>query len=230
MSFTLDASKSQTATTTAANVPTTSNVQKNCNNKLYNRRMSYMYVYFAAYTFGTMGAGDTGKPTGFSLTQTPTQNKTGSVFGSGVTITPVQGTGFSFGTQAVAPAATPANTATPQTPGLTFGTGVAATASITPTATSTLAPKLYSATTPIGGASSFTLGGTTTVATTATPVSGFGAKPLTGTTSSTPTSGLTFGTPKAGSTGFTVGTTAAPGTKANYEKLDIIEVKLTQHF
>ncbi|XP_031828076.1 nucleoporin 62 isoform X2 [Nomia melanderi] len=190
MSFTLDASKSQTTTTTAANVPTTT------------------------FTFGTMGAGDAGKPTGFSLTQTPTQNKTASVFGSGVTITPVQGTGFSFGTQAVAPTATPANTAAPQTPGLTFGTGVAASTGITPAATSTAAPKLFSGTTPIGGASSFTLGGTTTVATTATPVSGFGAKPLTGTTASTPTSGLTFGTPntKAAGTGFTVGTTAAPAT------------------
>ncbi|XP_033340677.1 nucleoporin 62 [Megalopta genalis] len=197
MSFAFDASKSQVATTTTANAPTTS------------------------FTFGSLGAGDAGKPIGFSLTQTPAQNKPGAapVFGTGASATPAQGTGFSFGTPAAAPTVAPINTSVPQTPILAFGTGTVASTGITPTATSTASPKLFCGPTTIGSTPSFTLGGTTTVTTTATPVSGFGAKPLTGglslsggqPTSSVPTTGLTFGTPntKATGTGFAVGTTAA---------------------
>ncbi|XP_078042699.1 nucleoporin 62 isoform X2 [Augochlora pura] len=193
MSFTFDASKSQAATTTTANAPTTS------------------------FTFGSLGAGDAGKPMGFSLTQTPAQSKPEAAPAFGAT--PAQGTGFSFGTPTAAPTVAPINTSVPQTSVLAFGTGAVANTGITPTATSTASPKLFCGPTTIGGTPSFTLGGTTTVTTTATPVSGFGTKPLTGglslggsqPTSSAPTTGLTFGTPntKATGTGFAVGTTAA---------------------
>ncbi|XP_076285890.1 nuclear pore glycoprotein p62-like isoform X2 [Lasioglossum baleicum] len=197
MSFTFDPSKTQAAPTTTTNAPATS------------------------FTFGSMGAGDAGKSLGFSLAQTQSKPAAAPVFATGLNTMPAQGTttGFSFGTPAAAPVAAPANTSTQQTPGLTFGTGAVASTGITPTATSTTSPKLFCGPTTIGSTPSFTLGGTTTATTAATPVSGFGAKPLTGgltlggsqATSSAPTTGLTFGTPntKAAGTTFAVGTTAA---------------------
>ncbi|XP_078042700.1 nucleoporin 62 isoform X3 [Augochlora pura] len=167
MSFTFDASKSQAATTTTANAPTTS------------------------FTFGSLGAGDAGKPMGFSLTQTPAQSKPEAAPAFGAT--PAQGTGFSFGTPTAAPTVAPINTSVPQTSVLAFGTGAVANTGITPTATSTASPKLFCGPTTIGGGLS--LGG---------------SQP----TSSAPTTGLTFGTPntKATGTGFAVGTTAAVST------------------
>ncbi|CAK9803213.1 Nuclear pore glycoprotein p62 [Anthophora plagiata] len=159
MSFTFNAAKSQVSTTPAGGTPTTT------------------------FTFGASGAGDAPKPTGFSLTSTPIQGKPGGVFGTGLS-TPVQSTGFSFGT----PASTPANTAPSQPPSLTFGTGTVATTGITPVVTSTVAPTGFSVPTPAarGGEAA----------------------------ASTPTTGLTFGTPStmATSTGFSLSTTPAATT------------------
>ncbi|XP_015437250.1 PREDICTED: nuclear pore glycoprotein p62 isoform X2 [Dufourea novaeangliae] len=170
------------------------------------------------FTFRATGAGDALKPTGFSLIQSPAQNKPGLMFGPGLSTTPVQGTGFGFGT----PAAAPVNTAIPQTSGLTFGTSVAANTGITPGATNIVSPKAFPAPAPVGSTPSFSLGGTPTATTTAPPASGFGAKPLTGgfslggglAASTAPTTGLTFGTSNtiAAGTGFTLGTAPAATT------------------
>ncbi|CAK9797645.1 Nuclear pore glycoprotein p62 [Anthophora quadrimaculata] len=159
MNFTFNATKPQVSTTQAGGTPTTT------------------------FTFGTSGAGDAPKPTGFSLTSTPVQGKPGGVFSTGLS-TPVQSTGFSFGT----PASTPANTAPSQPPGLTFGTGTVATTGITPAVTSTVAPTGFSVPTPAAR------GGEAAV--------------------STPTTGLTFGTPStmATGTGFSLSATPAATT------------------
>ncbi|CAK9829109.1 Nuclear pore glycoprotein p62 [Anthophora retusa] len=192
MSFTFNAAKSQVSTTPAGGTPTTT------------------------FTFGASGAGDAPKPTGFSLTSTPVQGKPGGVFGTGLN-TPVQSTGFSFGT----PASTPANTAPSQPPGLTFGTGTVATTGITPAVTSTIAPTGFSVPTPAASTLSFNLGGTVTPTTT-TATSAFAPKPLTSgfglgggeAAASTPTTGLTFGTPNtmATGTGFSLSATPAATT------------------
>ncbi|XP_076171530.1 uncharacterized protein LOC143148756 [Ptiloglossa arizonensis] len=189
MSFIFDASKQQTITTCASNSQNTN------------------------FTFGATGAGDAGKPTGFSLASTPTQqSKPGTMFGTGLSTTPAQGTRCGFGTTTAAPAIT----TTQQTPGLTFGTGTIASTGLTPGATSTLTPSGFPTTAPAGSTLGFNLGGSITATTTTTaPTSGFVPKPLTGgfslgggeVTSSTGTTGLTFGTPNtiATGTGFTLG-------------------------
>ena len=201
MSFTFDASKPQ-PNTNAINIPTTT------------------------FTHVAPGGGDAGKPTGFSLTSTPAQSKPGSMFGSAIGATPVQGTGFSFGT----PTSVPTNTVTAQTPGLSFGTGTTASTGITPSATSTAAPTGFPTPAPAGSTLSFSLGGTTTATTTA-PTSAFATKPLTSgftlgggeVTPSTGTTGLTFGVPNTmvTGTGFNLGgapattTTSTPTTTAS---------------
>ncbi|XP_076623310.1 nucleoporin 62 [Colletes latitarsis] len=187
MSFTFQASKQPAITTCATNSPSTT------------------------FTFGATGAGDAGKPTGFLQTSTPVQNKPGSMFGTGLSTTTAQGTGFGFGTPPVAPSIA----TTQQTPGLTFGTGTVASTGITPGATSTVAPTGFSAATPAGSTLGFSLGSSTAATTAAVPTSGFVAKPLTSgfslgggeATSSAGTTGLTFGTPNTMTTGtgFTLG-------------------------
>ncbi|XP_054012520.1 nuclear pore glycoprotein p62 [Hylaeus anthracinus] len=187
MSFTLDSSKRQTATTCASNAPNTT------------------------FTFGATGAGDAGKSTGFSLTSTPVQNKPGTMFGTGLNTTPAQGTGFSFGTPNIAPT----STTTQQTPGISFGMGTIVSTGVTPGTASTIASTGFPTTAPAGSTLGFSLGGSTTATTTTVPTSGFVTKPITSgfslgggeATSSAPTTGLTFGTPNTmtAGTGFTLG-------------------------
>ncbi|XP_076248839.1 nucleoporin 62 [Calliopsis andreniformis] len=200
MRFTFSAAKTLASTTAPASVPTTT------------------------FTFGATGAGDAGKPAGFSLATTTTtpQTKPASILGTGLSTTPAQGTGFSFGT----PASTLANVATSQTPGLTFGSGTTATTGAIPGAISTAAPVGFPAAAPVGSTLSFNLGGTTAATTTTASTSAFATKPLTGgfglgggeATSTAGTTGLTFGTPNtvASATGFTLGgasvTTTTPTT------------------
>ncbi|XP_060832054.1 nuclear pore glycoprotein p62 [Bombus pascuorum] len=197
MSFTYSTPKSQPSTTPASTVPTTT------------------------FTFGVGGAGDAAKPTGFSLTSTPVQTKPGGTFGTGLSITPVQNPGFTFGT----PTAAPTTTVPSQTLGLTFSTGTtastgitpaattgitpAATTGIIPAATTATAPTGFSTPAPAGNTLSFNLGGTTTVTTTTAATSAFASKLLTTgfalgggeTVVSTARTGLTFGTPNTMTTG-----------------------------
>lgn len=189
MSFTYSTPKSQPSTTPASTVPTTT------------------------FTFGVGGAGDAAKPTGFSLTSTPVQTKPGGVFGTGLSGTPVQNPGFTFGT----PTAAPTTTVPSQTPGLTFSTGTTASTGITPAATTATAPTGFSTPAPAGNTLSFNLGGTTTVTTTTAATSAFTSKLLTAgfalgggeTIASTARTGLTFGTPNTMTTGtgFTLSAT-----------------------
>ncbi|XP_033197315.1 nucleoporin 62 [Bombus vancouverensis nearcticus] len=190
MSFTYSTPKSQPSTTTpASTVPTTT------------------------FTFGVGGAGDAAKPTGFSLTSTPVQTKPSGVFGTGLSGTPVQSPGFTFGT----PTAAPTTTVPSQTPGLTFSTGTTASTGITPAATTATVPTGFSTPASVGNTLSFNLGGTTTVTTTTAATSAFASKLLTAgfalgggeTIVSTARTGLTFGTPNTitTGTGFTLSAT-----------------------
>lgn len=195
MSFTYNASSKKATTTSATSAPNTT------------------------FTFGASGAGDATKPTGFSLTSTPAQTKPSGLFSTGLSTTPAQGTGFGFGTPPVAPA----NTVTPQTPGLTFGTGTTANINITPSAATTATPTGFSVPAP-GSTLSFNLGGTTTATTTTAATSAFASKPLTGgfglgggeATAPNVTTGLSFGTPStmAAATGFSHSATPAATTTA----------------
>ncbi|XP_043586222.1 nuclear pore glycoprotein p62 [Bombus pyrosoma] len=190
MSFTYSTPKSQPSTTPANTVPTTT------------------------FTFGVGGAGDAAKPTGFSLTSTPVQTKPGGVFGTGLSGTPVQNPGFTFGT----PTAAPTTTVPSQTPGLTFSTGTTASTGITPAATTATAPTGLSTPAPAGNTLSFNLGGTTTVTTTTAATSAFASKLLTAgfalgggeTVVSTARTGLTFGTPNTMTTGTGFNLSATP--------------------
>ncbi|XP_050584469.1 nuclear pore glycoprotein p62 [Bombus affinis] len=189
MSFTYSTPKSQPSTTPASTAPTTT------------------------FTFGVGGAGDAAKPTGFSLTSTPVQTKPGGVFGTGLSGTPVQNPGFTFGT----PTAAPTTTVPSQTPGLTFSTDTTASTGITPATTTATAPTGFSTPAPAGNTLSFNLGGTTTVTTTTAATSAFASKLLTTgfalgggeTIVSTARTGLTFGTPNTMTTGtgFTLSAT-----------------------
>ncbi|CAL7944234.1 unnamed protein product [Xylocopa violacea] len=177
----------------------------------YNTPKTQANTTPATFTFGGSGAGDAAKSTGFSLASTPVQSKPGSVFGTGLTGTPVQGTGFAFGT----PAATTANTVASQTSTLMFGTGTTTSTSITSGATVTTTPTGFSTPASTGSNLSFSLGGTSTAATTTATMSAFASKPLTGgfglgsgeAAVSTATAGLTFGTPSTMATGFSISAT-----------------------
>lgn len=171
-------------------------------------------ILFVAFTFGVGGAGDAAKPTGFSLTSTPVQTKPGGVFGTGLSGTPVQSPGFTFGT----PTAAPTTTVPSQTPGLTFSTGTTASTGITPAATTATVPTGFSTPAPAGNTLSFNLGGTTTVTTTTAATSAFASKLLTAgfalgggeTIVSTARTGLTFGTPNTITTGTGFSLSATP--------------------
>lgn len=190
MSFTYNAPKSQPNTTPTSTVPATT------------------------FTFGVTGAGDAAKPTGFSLTSTPPQNKPSGVFGTGLSNTPIQSTSFTFGT----PTVISASTAVSQSTGLTFSTGTTASTGITPAATTLITSTGFSTPAPVGNTLNFNLGGTTTVTTTTVATSAFASKPLTSgfalgggeTTASTAATGLTFGTPNTLATGTGFNLTATP--------------------
>ncbi|XP_034179129.1 nucleoporin 62 [Osmia lignaria lignaria] len=196
MSFTLNPAKPQATATPATGTPTTT------------------------FAFGATGAGDAAKPTGFSLTPTPAQNKPGGVFGTGLTNTPPQNTGFNLG----APIGTPGSTLPLQTPGLGFGISTpASTQGATPGVVTSAIPVGFPAAAPAGNTLGFNLGGTTTATTTtATTTSAFASKPLTSgfglgageAVSSTTTTGLTFGTPNtmAVGTGFAIPASTAATT------------------
>ncbi|XP_076764604.1 nucleoporin 62 [Xylocopa sonorina] len=194
MNFTYNTPKTQANTTPASTAPST------------------------GFTFGGTGAGDAAKSTGFSLASTAAQSKQGSVFGTGLASTPIQGAGLAFGT----PAATAANTVTSQTGTLMFGTGTTASTSITSGAATSTAPTGFSTPASTGSNLNFSLGGTSTAATTTATMSAFASKPLTGgfglgsgeAAVSTAAAGLTFGTPSTMATGFSISATPTATTTA----------------
>ncbi|XP_076649950.1 nucleoporin 62 isoform X2 [Halictus rubicundus] len=198
MSFTFDPSKSQAATTTTTNAPTTS------------------------FTFGSMGAGDAGKSLGFSLAQTQSKPAAPPVFGTGLSAVPAQGTttGFSFGTPAAAPVAAPANTSAPQTPGLTFGTGGTTTATTTATPVSGFGAK------PLTGGLTLAGGQATSSAPTTGLTFGTPNTKAAGTSFAVGTTAAGFPTsakPGSTATGFTfgTGTTAASTTGFSLNKTSV---------